>query len=110
MVNWLFLLIAIVAEVIATTALKLSDGFTKLWPSLVVILGYGAAFFFLSLAIREVPVGVVYAVWSGVGIVLITVVAWLLFNQRLDIPAIIGISLILAGVVVLKLSSKIAVD
>lgn len=110
MAHWLFLLIAIVAEVIATTALKSSDGFTKLWPSLLVIVGYGVAFFCLSLAIRTISVGVAYAVWSGIGMVLITIVAWLLFNQRLDIPAFIGISLILAGVIVLKLFSKVAVD
>ena len=102
---WLFLSMAIVSEVIATSALKASDGFTRLGPSAVVAVGYGAAFYLLSLTLRAIPVGVAYAVWSGVGIVLVSVIAWLLFDQRLDAPALLGIALIIAGVVVLNVFS-----
>ncbi len=104
--NWLYLSVAIVLEVVATSALKLSDGFTRLLPSLVVVVGYGAAFFLLSITLRSMPVGVVYAVWSGVGVVLITLVGWLVFGQALDVPAFIGIALIAAGVVVLNAFSR----
>lgn len=107
--NWLFLSIAIVAEVIATSALKAADGFTRLGPSLVVIAGYGIAFYFLSLALRGIPVGVAYAVWSGVGIVLISVIGWLAFGQTLDAAAVFGIGLIMAGVLVLNVFSRSAV-
>jgi len=104
--NWLFLSIAIAAEVIATSALKAADGFTRLGPSLVVIAGYGIAFYFLSLALRGIPVGVAYAVWSGVGIVLISVIGWFAFGQTLDAAAVLGIGLIMAGVIVLNLFSR----
>ena len=107
--SWLYLAIAIVAEVIATSALKAADGFTRPGPSTVVVLGYCTAFYFLSLALRGVPVGVAYAVWSGVGIVLISVIAWLMYGQRLDAPAVLGMSLIIAGVVVLNVFSKATV-
>ena len=103
---WLILTLAIVAEVIATTALKASDGFTRLWPSLIVVLGYGTAFFCLSVTLRSIPIGVAYAIWSGVGVVLITVVAWLIFGQKLDAPAMIGMALIVAGVLVMNLFSR----
>ena len=106
MKNWLLLAAAIVSEVIATSALKASDGFTQLWPSIVVIAGYGLAFYFLALTLRAIPLGVAYAIWSGVGIVLISAIGWLLFGQKLDAPAIIGITLIVAGVMVLNLFSK----
>lgn len=106
MKNWLLLAAAIVSEVIATSALKASDGFTRLWPSIVVIAGYGLAFYFLALTLRAIPIGVAYAIWSGVGIVLISAIGWLLFGQKLDAPAIIGITLIVAGVMVLNLFSK----
>lgn len=109
MKQWLFLSVAIVSEVVATSALKASNGFTHLWPSLLVVAGYGIAFFFLSLTLRTIPVGVAYAVWSGAGIVLITLVGWLVFGQSLDTPALIGLTLILAGVVVLQAFSKSAV-
>ncbi|PTR08546.1 small multidrug resistance pump [Nitrosospira sp. Nsp5] len=109
MKQWLFLSIAIVSEVVATSALKASNGFTQLWPSLLVVAGYAIAFFFLSLTLRTIPVGVAYAIWSGAGIVLIALIAWLVFGQSLDIPAIIGLALIIAGVVVLQLFSKSAV-
>lgn len=104
--NWLYLSFAIVLEVIATSALKASDGFTRPLPSLLVVLGYAAAFYLLSLTLRSLPVGVVYAVWSGVGVVLITLAGWLLFQQALDAPALIGIGLITAGVIVLNFFSK----
>ncbi|WP_191061303.1 DMT family transporter [Geminicoccus harenae] len=103
---WLYLAIAIVAEVIATSALKASDTFTRLWPSLVTLVGYAVAFLFLSLAMRSFPTGVVYAIWSGVGIVLITAVSWIWFRQPLDLPALIGLGLIVAGVLVVNLFSE----
>ncbi len=104
--NWLYLVVAIVLEVVATSALKASDGFTRLWPSVLVVIGYSAAFYMLSVSLRSMPVGVVYAVWSGVGVVLITLVGWLLFKQELDLPAFIGIGLIASGVIVLNFFSK----
>jgi small multidrug resistance pump len=104
--NWLFLSIAIVTEVIATSALKASSGFTKLWPSLLVVVGYGLSFYFMSLALNTIPVGIAYAVWSGVGIILITLIARFAYDQRLDLPAIIGMALIVAGVLVMNLFSK----
>lgn len=106
MQQWIFLSVAIVSEVTATSALKASNEFSRLWPSLVVVVGYAAAFYFLSLTLRTIPVGVVYAIWSGVGVALIALVAWLFFGQALDIPAIIGLLLIVAGVVVINVFSK----
>ena len=106
MKNWLILFIAIVAEVIATSALKSSEGFTKPITSIVVVLGYMIAFYCLSLTLKTIPVGIAYAVWSGVGIVLITTVAWFVFDQKLDVWGIIGIALIMSGVLVLNLLSK----
>lgn len=103
---WLFLSVAIAAEVGATSALKSSDGFTRLWPSLLVVAGYGVAFYFLSLTLRAIPVGVAYAVWAGVGILLIALVGWLFFGQRLDAPAVLGMLLIVAGVVVMNVFSE----
>ncbi|MBB5464908.1 small multidrug resistance pump [Paraburkholderia sp. CI2] len=100
------LAIAIVAEVIATSAMRASDGFSRLLPSMVVVLGYGIAFYCLSLTLRSIPVGIVYAIWSGAGIVLITRVALVLYRQVPDVPAIIGLGLIVAGVAVLNLFSK----
>lgn len=106
---WLTLAAAIVAEVIGTSALKASDGFTRAWPSAVVVIGYAAAFWLLSLTLRHMPVGIAYAVWSGVGTVLITLVGVALFRQKLDIAGVIGISLIVAGVLVLNLVSQAGV-
>jgi small multidrug resistance pump len=103
---WLYLAVAIVSEVIATSALKASNEFTRLWPSVVVVAGYVSAFYFLSLTLKTIPVGVAYAVWSGVGIVLISLIAWGLYGQTLDLPAIAGMVLIIAGVVVLNVFSK----
>ena len=91
---------------IATSALNASAGFSRAGPSAVVVIGYGIAFYFLSLTLQTIPVGVTYAIWSGVGIVLITLVAWLLYGQVLDAAAIIGLGLIIAGVVVLNVFSK----
>lgn len=104
--KWLLLGIAIVAETIATSALKSSEGFSKLVPSVIVLVGYGVAFYFLSLTLRSIPVGIAYAVWSGVGIVLITVVGWAVFGQKLDWPALLGMGLIVAGVIVMNVFSK----
>lgn len=106
MQQWIFLSAAIVSEVIATSTLKASAGFSRLWPSLVVIVGYAIAFYFLSLTLKTIPVGVAYAIWSGAGVALIALVAWVFFGQALDVPAIIGLSLIVAGVVVLNLFSR----
>lgn len=104
--NWFYLAIAIMAEVIATSFLKSSEGFTRLWPSIAVIVGYGVAFLFLSLTLRTIPVGIAYAVWSGAGIVLITGIAWLFLGQKLDLAGILGMALIVAGVVTINLFSK----
>lgn len=106
---WLFLLIAIVAEVVATSALAASQGFTRLLPSAIVVTGYAIAFYFLSLTLRSIPVGIAYAVWSGVGVILISIAGLVLFGQRLDLPAILGIVLIIAGVLVIHLFSDVSV-
>ena len=103
--NYVFLSVAIVFEVIATTALKQTEGFTRLLPSLVTVTGYAFAFYFLSLPLRALPVGIIYAIWSGVGIVLITAIGWIWFRQVLDPAAMIGIALIIAGVLVINLFS-----
>ncbi|WP_409076748.1 DMT family transporter [Paraburkholderia sp. BL23I1N1] len=100
------LAIAIVAEVIATSAMRASEGFSRLWPATVVVIGYGIAFYCLSLTLKTIPVGIVYAVWSGAGIVLITLVAVVLYRQVPDVPAVIGLGLIIAGVAVLNMFSK----
>lgn len=105
---YFYLGLAIICEVIGTTFLKTTNGFTVLLPSIAVALGYGAAFYFLSLSLQTIPVGIAYAVWAGMGIVLISLVSWLVYEQRLDIGAIIGMILIIAGVVVVKLFSKMA--
>jgi small multidrug resistance pump len=103
---YLSLAIAIVAEVVATSALRASTGFTVLVPSAIAIVGYVVAFYFLSLTLRTMPVGIAYALWSGVGIVLISFAGWLIYKQVLDAPAIIGMALIGAGVIVINLFSK----
>ncbi len=103
--NWLYLSLAIVAEVAATSALKAADGFTRLAPSLVAVAGYAIAFWLLSLALRAIPVGVAYAIWSGVGIALISLIGWVAYGQRLDAAAIAGLALIVAGIVVLSVFS-----
>ena len=104
--TYLYLAAAIIAEVIATSALKATGEFTKLWPSLIVITGYGAAFYFMTLTIRTLPIGITYAIWSGAGIVLVTIAGAFLYKQIPDVPAILGIGLIVAGVVVINVFSK----
>ena len=106
--RYAWLAIAIVAEVIGTSTLKASEGFTRLLPSLVTAVGYGVAFYCLSHSMKTVPVGVGYAIWSGVGVVLITAIAWVAFKQRLDLPALAGMGLIVSGVWVINLFSKSA--
>jgi len=103
---YLYLAIAIIAEVAATSALKASAEFTKLFPSLIVVIGYGIAFYFMTLVLRTIPIGITYAVWSGVGIVLVAVVGTLLYRQIPDTPAVIGMGLIVSGVVVIHVFSK----
>ena len=105
---YVYLIIAIVSEVFGTTFLKASQGFTVLLPTLAVVCGYGLAFYFLSLSLSSIPVGIAYAVWSGLGVVLISLMGWLVYGQRLDFGAMHGILLIVSGVVVLKLCSKMA--
>ncbi len=104
--NYVCLLVAIIFEVLATTALKETQGFTRLVPSLVTVAGYALAFYFLSLPLRTMPVGIVYALWCGACIVLITSIGWIWFRQALDMPALVGMGLIMAGVVVINLFSK----
>jgi small multidrug resistance pump len=104
--SFVYLGIAIVAEVIATTFLKLSDGFSKSTEATISLVGYGVAFYFLSLTLKTIPTGMAYAIWSGVGIVLITAVAWIFQGQKLDAPAMAGMALIVAGVGVMNLFSK----
>jgi len=106
--HWVYLITAIVTEVIATSALKASAGFSKPLPSVMVVTGYLVSFYFLSLTLKTIPVGIAYAIWSGVGIVLISLVAWILYGQKLDLPALIGMGMIMAGVMVINLFSKTA--
>ncbi|BEM23569.1 multidrug efflux SMR transporter SsmE [Serratia marcescens] len=106
---FVYLTMAIVAEVIATTMLKASEGFTRLWPSVLVVLGYGVAFWGLSMVVKSMPLGIVYAIWSGMGIVLVSVAAVFVYQQKLDWPAIVGMGLIIAGVLVINLLSKASV-
>ena len=104
--HWLILFISIAAEVVATSALKASDGFSKLGPSLLVVGGYALAFYCLSLTLKTIPIGMAYAIWSGAGIVLISLVAFLFFQQRLDAPALLGMGLIVAGVLIIQIFSN----
>ena len=104
--RYFLLAAAIVAEVAATTALARSAGFTRLGPSVVVVIGYGAAFYLLSLVLQTLPTGIVYGLWSGLGVLLITLVAWIWGRQPLDAPAVIGLALIAAGVVTINLFSR----
>ena len=108
--NWVYLGLAIFSEVVATASLKSTEGFTRLVPSIVVLVGYSAAFYFLSLTLDTIPIGVAYAVWSGVGVATITLVSFVLYDQKIDAAGLIGIGLIVAGVVVLRLFSEASVD
>ena len=93
------------AKTVASSSLKAAEGFTRLIPSLIVVFGYGTAFYFLSLTLRTMQVGTAYAIWSGVGTVLISLVAWVLYNQKLDAPSILGMALIISGVIIIKFLS-----
>lgn len=104
--GYLYLSIAIIAEVIGTSALKAAEGFTRPGPSLLVIVGYGVAFYFLSLVLKTIPVGIAYAIWAGVGVALITLVGVVFFSQQLDLAAVIGMALIVLGVVVIQVFSN----
>jgi len=104
--TYLYLGLAIVLEVTATSALKASDGFSRLGPTTLTVIGYVFSFYFLSLSLRTLPTGIAYAIWSGVGIVLISTVSWFWFKQKLDAPALVGMGLIMAGVLVINLFSK----
>ncbi|MBZ0335286.1 multidrug transporter EmrE [Marinobacter sp. JH2] len=104
--SYVYLALAIFAEVAGTAALKSSEGFTNLVPSIIVVLGYGMAFYFLSLVLNEIPVGVAYAIWSGAGVVLISVLGVAMFGQKLDLPAIGGMALIISGIVVMNVFSS----
>src|SRR4051812_44995461 len=103
---YIYLVVAIACEVVATSALKAMEGFTRAGPTLLTMFGYGVAIYLLALTVRSMPVGIVYAVWSGAGIVLIAAIGWIAYRQALDTPALIGIGLILAGVLVVNLFSK----
>jgi small multidrug resistance pump len=106
MPHWIYLAIAIVAEVIATSALKASHEFTRVVPTIIVVTGYLTAFYFLTLSLRVIPVGIAYAIWAGLGIVLIAIISWILYGQKLDLPALVGMGLIISGVLVINLFSK----
>ncbi|WP_405000890.1 DMT family transporter [Halomonas sp.] len=108
MMAFLFLALAIVAEVIATSALKASEGFTRLWPSVTVVVGYGLAFYLLALVLRTMPVGIAYAFWAGLGIVLVTLVGILVYGEKPDLPALLGLGMIVGGVVVIQVFSSVA--
>jgi small multidrug resistance pump len=100
--TYAYLTVAIASEVVGTSLLKMTDGFTRLWPSVLTLLSYGLAFYFLSLTLKTLPVGIAYAIWSGVGIIFIALIGLLWFRQPLDLPAIVGLGLIIAGVVVVN--------
>jgi small multidrug resistance pump len=107
-VHFLYLILAIAAETIGTTALQASQQFTRLWPSILVVLAYGVSFYLLAQTLRVMPVGIVYAIWSGLGIVLIAGIGYVVFGQKLDLPAVIGIAMILCGILVIHLFSATA--
>ena len=103
---YVYLGLAIIAEVIATSSLKATEEFTKIGPTIMMIVGYGVAFYCMTLALRAIPLGITYAIWSGLGIVLVSIVGIVLYNEKLDLPAVIGMGLIIAGVVVINAFSK----
>jgi len=110
MANWYYLTMAIFSEVIATSSLKSSEGFTNLIPSVIVLVGYSAAFYFLSLTLNDIPIGIAYAIWSGVGIVGIAVIAVIFHDQQLDAGAILGMGLIIAGIVIMRTYSTMSLE
>lgn len=105
---YVYLFVAIVAEVLATSALKSSQEFTRFWPSVLVVGGYGLAFYMLTLVLRTVPVGIAYAFWAGLGIVLVTLIGVVVFKEKLDLAAVLGLAMIVGGVVVIKLFSNVS--
>ena len=108
--TWFYLGIAILSEVMATASLKSTEGFTKIGPSVLVLIGYSAAFYFLSLTLEDIPIGVAYAVWSGVGVATITIISVVYMDQKIDLAGVLGIGLIVAGVIVLRLYSGSSVE
>ncbi|MDK2776260.1 MAG: QacE family quaternary ammonium compound efflux SMR transporter [Pseudomonadota bacterium] len=106
-IYWL-LAAAVTAEVIATSALKASEGFSHLWPSVLVVIGYAISFYLLAIVLKTLPVGITYAIWSGLGIVFVTLIGWLVYSQTLDWPAILGVLLIMSGVLVINLFSAVS--
>ena len=108
--TWIYLALAIGSEVLATSSLKSTEGFTKLWPSMFVLVGYSAAFYFLSMTLDTIPIGVAYAIWSGVGVAEIALVSIYVFDQKIDTAGVIGITLIVIGVIVLRLFSESGLD
>nr|WP_240724660.1 multidrug efflux SMR transporter [Halomonas borealis] len=105
---YLYLALAIVAEVVATSSLKASEEFTRLWPSLLTVVGYVIAFYLLTLALRTLPVGIAYAIWAGLGIVLVTLIGILVYGERLDLPAALGLAMIIGGVAVIQVFSRVS--
>ena len=105
---YLILFLAVIAETIGTTALQASQQFSRLWPSVLVVVSYGIAFYLLGLTLKFMPVGIVYAIWSGLGIVFIAIIGFIVFGQRLDWPAVLGLAMILAGILIIHLFSKTA--
>ncbi|NIZ09881.1 SMR family transporter [Pseudooceanicola sp. HF7] len=103
---YISLVLAVIAETIGTTALQASQQFTRLWPSVLVVLAYGASFYLLSMTLRSMPVGVVYALWSGMGIVFIALIAFIVFGQKLDLAALLGMGMIMGGIIVIQVFSK----
>ena len=104
--HYMYLFLAVMAETIGTSALQASQQFTRLWPSVLVVVAYAVSFYLLSLTLRYMPVGIMYALWSGLGIVMIAIIGWLVFQQRLDLPAVIGMALIIGGIVVIQVFSN----
>lgn len=105
---YFYLFVAIVAEVVGTSALKASQEFTRFWPSVTVVVGYALAFYMLTLVLRTLPVGIAYAFWAGLGIVLVTLIGVVVFGEKLDLPAVLGLAMIIAGVVVIQVFSKVS--
>lgn len=103
--HYIILFFAIVTETIGTTALQASNQFSKLWPSVIVVVAYSASFYLMALALKVIPVGIAYAIWSGVGILMIAIIGFAVFGQKLDLPAILGMGLILVGILLIHLFS-----
>ncbi|MEP1964066.1 DMT family transporter [Tateyamaria sp.] len=106
--HYIYLIVAVIAETIGTTALQASDQFTRVWPSVLVVIAYGFAFYFLGIALKYIPVGIAYALWSGLGIVLIALIGFAVFGQVLDIAALVGLGMIIGGIVVIQMFSSSA--